>query len=374
MLDPEVARPANSPSLGSHLSGQLTDLGYSNLLQKELQSALDLAAQGTIETVIYCCSPPLCAEALLSLSELNAGVGLVLASSEQPDAEQLVRGMQAGALDSWTLPLADVLLSERIDAVVNRLRRTADQFNSEVAGLRAELEKDQRAGQHIQMGMLPPNPMGIGHFRLQHRVKPSLLLSGDFVDYFQITDKHFAFYVADVAGHGASSAFVTVLLKNFSRRLRREYRTSMLEHPGQILSWINAELIDHGIDKHVAMFMGIVNQETQSLRYANAAQFPPAILIVEGKIQSLEQRGKPLGLFPDLEYESRKVQFPAGSRLVAFTDGVLDLIDADSIELKEQRLETSMLTSESMDDLWQCLDQSRIGLDDVSCLLIEHEG
>ena len=37
------------------------------------------------------------------------------------------------------------------------------------------------------------------------------MLSGDFVDYFRITDRHFAFYMADVSGHGASSAFVTVL-------------------------------------------------------------------------------------------------------------------------------------------------------------------
>ena len=34
----------------------------------------------------------------------------------------------------------------------------------------------------------------------RHKLYPSLMLSGDFVDYFRITDRHFAFYMADVSG------------------------------------------------------------------------------------------------------------------------------------------------------------------------------
>ena len=216
--------------------------------------------------------------------------------------------------------------------------------------------------------------MGVGHYRLRHRIVPSLILSGDFVDYFQITDRHFACYVADVAGHGASSAFVTVLLKNFSRRLRREYRASMLKAPGEILSWFNAELIDQGIDKHVAMFLAVVDCQEDVVAYANAAHFPPATIVTADGAQSLEQKGKPLGLFPDLAYESLSVDFPPGARLVAFSDGVLDLIDADSIAEKEALLVDAMETHADMDSLWTVLDQRRLGADDVSCLLVEHEG
>ena len=47
---------------------------------------------------------------------------------------------------------------------------------------------------------------------------PSLYLSGDFLDYQRYNDRFSAFYFADVSGHGASSAFVTVLLKYLCNR------------------------------------------------------------------------------------------------------------------------------------------------------------
>ncbi|MEJ2130358.1 MAG: SpoIIE family protein phosphatase, partial [Gammaproteobacteria bacterium] len=139
-----------------------------------------------------------------------------------------------------------------------RLRRENQLYKEELEAVNRqltehlrELQKDQRAGRHIQMGMLPPSPMAIEQYRLSHRIIPSLFLSGDFVDYFRITEKHFVFYIADVSGHGASSAFVTVLLKNFSRRLRREYKVRMLNRPGEILSRLNQELLDNALEKHV---------------------------------------------------------------------------------------------------------------------------
>jgi serine phosphatase RsbU (regulator of sigma subunit) len=46
-------------------------------------------------------------------------------------------------------------------------------------------------------------------------------LSGDFVDYFPIDDRHFAFYLADVSGHGAASAFLAVMLKTLMDQYRK---------------------------------------------------------------------------------------------------------------------------------------------------------
>ncbi len=375
VLDPGVATETNG-SVGHQLERQLTELGYTTLTCTTPAAALDLARQGNIALTI--CTD---VEQLAALADLRAGVGLVLAcgnTSNTSNAEAMDRGalltaMRAGAHDCWQLPVSSARLSAQVEAVLGRVQRWVDELNAEVSTMRAELERDQRAGQYIQMGMLPPNPMGVGHYRLRHRIVPSLILSGDFVDYFQITDRHFACYVADVAGHGASSAFVTVLLKNFSRRLRREYRASMLNAPGEILSWFNAELIDQGIDKHVAMFLAVVDCERDVLAYANAAHFPPAVLVKPDGVQSLEQKGKPLGLFPELAFDSLSADFPPGSRLVAFSDGVLDLIDADSIAEKEAVLDEAIETHSDMDALWSVLDERRIGADDVSCLLVEHE-
>ena len=65
----------------------------------------------------------------------------------------------------------------------------------------------------VQMKMLPENDQVIEGIYFEHLIKPSLYLSGDFLDYFKLDNDRVLFYFADVSGHGASSAFVTVLLK-----------------------------------------------------------------------------------------------------------------------------------------------------------------
>ena len=236
----------------------------------------------------------------LSLATANRRLPVVLSAAEAPDAETVLEAIRGGLADVWQLPADDAFLSERIADILQRTRLAQSQAESRLNEHVQELKRDQRAGRYIQMGMLPPNPMGIDRYRLQHRIVPSLILSGDFVDYFRITERYFGLYIADVSGHGASSAFVTVLLKNFSRRLRREYRPSMIREPGEILAWINRELLDQNIDKHVAMMLAVGDLKEDTLRIVNGGHFPPAIKVDEQGASFVEQRGRPVGLFDDV--------------------------------------------------------------------------
>jgi sigma-B regulation protein RsbU (phosphoserine phosphatase) len=361
VLDPDAAA-------AERLRVQLKGLGFDPLIVTDTRNVSQLCSAGGVQGVVFTSL-----DGVAEIGTLPAGIALIFASRAPLQVEIVLDCLQAGVQDCWQLPMSDADMGARLRALLTRMQRWLADANAELQAMRTELERDQRAGQYIQLGMLPPNPMGIGHFRLQHRVEPSLILSGDFVDYFQITDRHFACYVADVSGHGASSAFVTVLLKNFSRRLRREYRVSMLKRPGEVLAWINNELIDQQIDKHVAMFFAVVDVQDSRLYYANAAHFPPAMMVAGEGVVTLEQKGKPLGIFDNAEFESLSVDFPKGARAVVFSDGVLDLITADTLEAKEQSLLEMVRRCEDMDALWGCFDISKLGQDDVSCLMISHE-
>jgi phosphoserine phosphatase RsbU/P len=268
-------------------------------------------------------------------------------------------------------------MAERIAHVHRRKLAASSEAEARLSGFLTDLERDQRAGRYIQMGMLPPNPMAIDSFRFQHRILPSLILSGDFVDYFRITDRHFAFYVADVSGHGASSAFVTVLLKNFSRRLRREHRPSMLSEPGEILQWVNRELLEQNIDKHVALMLGVGDLETGEIRLVNGGHYPPAILVRDGVSEFLEQRGKPVGLFEAVEYQARGVSLGAGERLVMFSDGIMDAMGPGELAAKEQRLLRAARDGASVEDMWRLLEptfSNDVEPDDMTCLVVQREG
>jgi phosphoserine phosphatase RsbU/P len=273
-------------------------------------------------------------------------------------------------------------LAQQLDKAISRGARLtwlSTPSSAENARTRAQLreyQRDQRAGRYIQMGMLPPSPMVIDRYRLRHKLFPSLMLSGDFVDYFRITDRHFAFYMADVSGHGASSAFVTVLLKNYSRRLRREYRPKMLKAPGEILAALNRELLDNRLDKHVAMFIGVIDLADDTLAYANAGHFPPAILCDDAGCRFLEIAGKPVGLFEGVSWASHSESMRGRLKLALVSDGVLELMGGIPLAAKEQRLlDAVQRTRSDGEELWQVLglEQREPGPDDIACLAITKE-
>ncbi len=308
-----------------------------------------------------------------SLAGANRRVPVVFAATVAATEKILLKALRIGLTDVWALPATADFVHERVTGILERARLAQGQAEAHLREHVMELQRDQRAGRYIQMGMLPPNPMAIDRYRLQHRIIPSLILSGDFVDYFRITDRYFALYVADVSGHGASSAFVTVLLKNFSRRLRREYRASMIEEPGEILAWINRELLDQKIDKHVVMIMAIGDLENDTLRIVNAGHFPPAIFVDEDGARFIEQRGKPIGLFEDVSYQAKTISLSSGAQLVMFSDGILDAMKDMDLDQKELLL-LAAAEKNSMDGIWRALKlQETPSRDDMTCLTLVRE-
>lgn len=349
------------------LQGQLERLEYEPLAVTDLKLARDLCDHAHPELLI--CSNLAWAK---ELSSAHPRLPVVLTCSEEPTNEILLDALRSGLSDVWRVPFDEKFTGERVQAILEKNRLAQSQAEVQLREHVAELHRDQRAGRYIQMGMLPPNPMAIERYKLKHRIVPSLILSGDFVDYFRITDRYFAFYIADVSGHGASSAFVTVLLKNFSRRLRREYRPSMLKEPGEILEWINRELLEQQIDKHAVIVLAIADLERNCVSLVNAGHFPPAILVNSEGANFVEQRGKPVGLFSEVSYDALTVELAVGDRLVLFSDGLLDALEGDLAQKESALLVASKL--QEFDEMWQQLGiREGSSPDDMTCLTVMRE-
>ena len=361
----------SDPGEAASLTNQLGRLGYAPLPASNLKAAVRVCDHAHPELIVCC---------RLRWAESLAGqfryIPVVLASSEL-SAEVLFKALRAGLADVWRMPAKPTHLKKRVAVVLDRVKAVAGQLEDRLDQFVQDLKRDQRAGRRVQLGMLPPNPMAIDRYRLHHRIVPSLLLSGDFVDYFRISDRYFAFYVADVSGHGASSAFVTVLLKNFSRRLRREYRPAMMKNPGLILQWLNQELLDQHMDKHVALLIAVCDLAEDSFHIANAGHYPQLAQIMNGDARFLDLTGKPIGLFDAVSYEVATLHLSPGDRLVICTDGALDLLPAKTLAEKERILLHAVKENDSMDGLWRFLElddgEDAHGPDDITCLMVRRE-
>jgi sigma-B regulation protein RsbU (phosphoserine phosphatase) len=277
----------------------------------------------------------------------------IVACSDTESSVDVVNAMRAGASDFVLKPcnddrgILDDVIGKLLDRVrVSRLnqlyRQELEEANRDLRNGIAELRADQSAGRKVQLRMLPDHNQTMGSVQVDHLIKPSLYLSGDFLDYFRIAEDKLLVYIADVSGHGASSAFVTVLLKNLTNRLQRNLRRGSSDdilYPDRFLERINSELLDTGLGKHVTVFVGIVCETERVLKYAVGAHFPMPILSFEGgTTEFLEGSGLPVGLFETPSWDVYEVALDKPFHILLFSDGILEVIDAKSLDEKEKTL------------------------------------
>ncbi len=270
----------------------------------------------------------------------------LIALINEGTAESLVAALRSGADDVYVSGELDLHPELFVRSVERQLKRA--RYIEEVRGLRDSLERsldelreDQHAAQQVQQNLLPPQQQDINGIEYAYVLQPSLLLSGDFVDAFVVSDKLSLFYLADVSGHGASSALVTVLLKNMTHRLLRNYRRNSsfdILSPSATLHRINREMLLTSLGKHLTMFVGLINHDTQTLSYAVGGHHPLPILLQDGRVRFLEGRGMPLGLFEEPVFDELECPLGDNFTLTLFSDGVLEVIDGETLEDKEQVL------------------------------------
>ena len=287
---------------------------------------------------------------LRNVREISPEIPFIVVSGVGVMAD-VVEALRLGASDYIIKPIVDL---EVLEYAINRAlenallavenRRYRESLEEAIRTLENNLQllkEDQKAGRQVQMRMLPRKPLEFKGYKVDHHIFPSLYLSGDFVDYFALNEHCFAFYLADVSGHGASSAFVTVLLKHMSINLLQEYHAhggKARVKPSHVLQFINKNLLKTGLDKHVAVFGGVVDTRNHTLTYAFGGHYPLPILQESGNTRTIEGRGLPVGLFEDATFEDVTISLPEQFTLTILSDGILELLPHASLKEKEQYL------------------------------------
>ena len=290
-------------------------------------------------------------------------------------ADVILEGAGRADIESTLLRvnnLADA--RQHAQAYSSELERTNDELQE---SLRL-LKQDQLAGLEVQKSLMPESPLKFGDYEISHSITPSLYLSGDFVGYNFVLDRYLLFYFADVSGHGASSAFVTVLLRFMIGRVIRRHQlekdyVALANAPDGLIEHINSQLLATGLGKHLTIVAGSLDTETNRLRYVVGAQQPQPILITNGKAEYLPGKGKPAGIFEEASWQVEEISLPDTFAFVLLSDGVSDLIPDKDLAAKEQTLLSYLATgSNDIDSLKEkiFLDYIEDPQDDISVLLL----
>lgn len=297
-----------------------------------------------------------------------------------------VEALRLGAADYLIKPLEDLAVLEhsvrraldraQLRSENLRYREKLEAANRQLQASLSLLEEDQNAGRQVQMNMLPQTPWQADGLQFAHKIIPSLYLSGDFVDYFRLDERRIAFYLADVSGHGASSAFVTVLLKFMTTRLLYESRRGGVLpefNPSDVLAHINRGLLNCKLGKHVTMIGGVIDEQANSLTYSIGGHLPLPVLYSQGQAHYLEGRGLPVGLFAEATYQDHVMRVPESFSLTLLSDGILDLLPGDTLKEKETLLPQLVASAGgTLDGLRHVFGLAKLGdmPDDIALLVM----
>lgn len=203
---------------------------------------------------------------------------------------------------------------------------------------RKELERDLEFATQVQLGFLPKSRPRVEGYEFADYYEAALRVGGDYFDYITLPNGRIVITIGDVAGKGMPAALLMA-------RLYSSTRFQVLTQPtlAAAVGGLNAEISGSGLGHRFITFLAIeLDPKKHTLTIVNAGHHGPLLRLKSGEIQILgkEKSSLPLGILPELQYESTTVSLPAGGVIVAYTDGLTEAMSQQKEIFGRERLET----------------------------------
>lgn len=198
-----------------------------------------------------------------------------------------------------------------------------------------EMMTDLGRAKTIQDHSLESNLAGDPRVHFGVRYVPRELVGGDFYRIESVGCDSYAILLADVMGHGMASALYTMQLRTLWEECRHH-----LAWPSRFMTQLNQRLQKStGPEGYFAtavfVLLNVVSGKLLSVRAAHPSPF---LLRVGGAIERLDAISPALGLNAQATYTESEAQLKPGDTLVLFTDGAVEILDKQGIELGERGL------------------------------------
>jgi serine phosphatase RsbU (regulator of sigma subunit) len=225
----------------------------------------------------------------------------------------------------------------RLAGAFNRMAHELAQ-NQDRLLAQERLRKELEMGRRIQEEMLPRDPLRVSFAEVKGVSVPAREVGGDFFNYFTLPGGEAALLVGDVSGKGVAAA---LLMANVQATLRA--RLPLERDLRALATALDDEIAGaSGDGLYLTLFLSVLDP-TGSMRYVNAGHNMPFVLHADGRTESLDSTGRPLGLLAGGDYEERQVRLEAGACLFLYTDGVVESEDAEGEPFGLERLRTLLV-------------------------------
>jgi phosphoserine phosphatase RsbU/P len=198
------------------------------------------------------------------------------------------------------------------------------------------LESELRIASQIQEELMPKVLPAVPGYTFQAFQMQCKMVGGDLYDAALLPDGRVLFLLADVSGKGMGAALLASNILSAFRMLRGNADFEV----ASATTRVNAQL--HGSSRSgdfATLFLVLLDPQSHTLTYVNAGHNSPLLVRTDGKIEYIEATGMPIGVFDGVSWESRSVSLSPGDRLLVFTDGIPEAINAAGDFYSDERLE-----------------------------------
>jgi len=263
------------------------------------------------------------ASLFLMVYGFSAGVAAAMILSITRSTARLTRGAQEVAQGRFghQVPIKRRDQLGDLALAFNRMTRAVQHMLADVAE-KERLAHDLQLAREIQVSLLPESLLDHGGLTLRAEFRPAQEVGGDYFDVFCLAEDHLVLTIGDVAGHGLHTGLLMAALKSSVAALIHEgYR-------GAELLLKVGHLLQHQSKSRVMVTMAVIELEQYMVRVSNAGHPPPYLLTSAGDVEELLGGSVPLGS-PLCRPAVLERPFTRGSRLVAYTDGLVEGANRD---------------------------------------------
>jgi serine phosphatase RsbU (regulator of sigma subunit) len=191
-------------------------------------------------------------------------------------------------------------------------------------GEKERLARELELAREIQESLLPRSDFRHGGLAVHAVFRPAAEVGGDYFDLFPLEPGRLTIAAGDVAGHGLSTGLLMAMVKSAVAAFIQE------GHRGaDLLDRLNQLLLQHPVrHRMVTLALIEIDERAAGIEVTNSGHPPVYVISPDGGVEEVLLAALPVGhrwLDPPPSWTG---QFAAGSRLVVYSDGLVEALDA----------------------------------------------
>ena len=192
----------------------------------------------------------------------------------------------------------------------------------------SKLHTEIKMAKTIQNSILPVDDVYWDTVSFSSLYVPADDLGGDFFDLLKLNEDEFLIYIADVTGHGIQASLMTVFMRECVRTNIEAANIGTAELIGNLVR--DFCMLDIEASMYVTMTLCKYTKSRRELSISNAGHSCfPLIVRNSGRTEVIPTRGMPVCVLAEgIDYEEEIVGIKPGDRLILFTDGIVEEVDA----------------------------------------------